>query len=96
VVTRTGRVYGWLLQVEVSGTEYLDLADDAAKAAIYRLVTEGFQLVGIAGNEIVVEIANEADASVELLKAETITREAVAEIITGIPVSCSCERRNRW
>ena len=79
---------------------YLQLADDAAKAALFAVVSRGFALVAYAKYEFVVEIAsNEAaetdgnDAATELA---CIAETAIGTVLGGIPGKCTCHWATRW
>jgi hypothetical protein len=61
VTTLTGRVRGRSLFSEARRAEYLDLADDAVKAALFSVVAGGFKVVAYAENTIVIELPISSD-----------------------------------
>ena len=88
-VTATGRVLGGLSYAEARGRDYLSLADDAAKEAMFAVVEGGFRLVGFAGPEIVLEVSLKADPGAERTRAERLASEAAGQVLGTIPVPCS-------
>src|SRR5262249_7251700 len=52
VVTLTGRARGGMLFAEARQAEYLDLADDAVKAALFALAADRLNVVAFADNEV--------------------------------------------
>jgi hypothetical protein len=56
VTTLSGRVRGRMLFAEARQAEYLDLADDAAKAALFALAAGGLQAAAFADYTVVVEV----------------------------------------
>lgn len=95
ITTHTGRIHRTGSSVTVCCARYFDLADAALKAAIFN-VSRHYRLVGVSGEELVLEIPADIDrANVELDVQRTL-QEAVTEILNNVPVRCDCEWRERW
>ncbi len=95
-VIATGRVLGRLSFAEARGRDYLSLADDAAKEAMFAAVEGGFRLVGFAGPEFVLEVPLKADLGAERTRAERLASEAAGDVLGTIPVPCSGVVCDRW
>src|SRR5262249_28671968 len=59
VVTRTGRVRGGLSFGQARSAEHLDLADDAAKAALFAVAAAGYRVAAFAEGTILVELPDD-------------------------------------
>ena len=97
-VTPTGRVQGPKLFCEFSAP-YLDLADDAVKAALFAIVSGGFTLVAYAKREFVVEVPADATAEEAASAACRLIRfaeAAITNVLHGIPGKCSCVPARQW
>jgi hypothetical protein len=92
VVTLTGRARGRMHYSEARRAEYLDLADDALKAALYALVAVGFRVAGVVGEEVVIEMPADIDHNEAAERAARLAAEAAGDVLRGMPVPCS----TRW
>jgi hypothetical protein len=96
VTTLAGRVRGGMLFAEARQAEYLDLADDAAKSALFALAAGGFGVVAFAGNDIVAEVSVPEGLDARVARAETLARQAVATVLRFVPASCPARVLASW
>jgi hypothetical protein len=96
VTTLTGRKRGRVLFGEARSAEYQDLADDAAKSALFAIASAGYRLVAFAANTILVEIEDSSDVEAQAARAEVLARAAVEKVLPGIPVACRTRVQHRW
>jgi hypothetical protein len=96
VTTLTGRRRGRLLFGEAHRAEYLDLADDAAKAALYALVSAGMRVVAFAETTIVVETPVSPELPDQVRRAGDLTRNAIEQVLPGVPAACVTQPLDCW
>jgi len=96
VVTLSGRVRGRLPFSQARSAEYLDLADDAAKLALYAVVRAGYRVVAYATETILVELPEGADTAAQAEVVKNLARQGVAEGLAGIPARCETALLSRW
>jgi hypothetical protein len=96
VVTLTGRVLGRLLFSEARRAEYLTLADDAVKAALFALAERGYRVVAFAEGTAVLEVEGPGSAEGEVKKAEDLARGGAEEVLGPIPVACVGRALRSW
>jgi hypothetical protein len=96
VKTLTGRVRGRLLFGEARGAEYLDLADDAAKEALFSLVAAGLKVAGYAGGRIVLETPIGTETQDRAQRAEGLASGGAETVLGGIPVPCFARLQDSW
>jgi hypothetical protein len=78
---------------QARASEVLDLADAIMKAASFELAASGFSVVAVAGEDLVVETADE-DAVPDVVR-QTV-RQAAERLMQGIPLPCRCEHIRHW
>jgi hypothetical protein len=91
-----GRVLGRLRFQETRRTEYLTVADDAAKAALFALAEGGHRVVAFAEDTIVTEADCPADLGEKAKEAGELARRGAEEVLGTIPLTCAGKGRNRW
>jgi hypothetical protein len=96
VTTLTGRVRGRLLFCEACQAEYLDLADDAVKAAAFALADGGFPVAAVAGGALVTHVHPTPDAAGEARRAERLAGQAAGEVIRPVPAACAARWADFW
>ena len=90
----TGRLGRPVYRGEVPSAESLELVDEVMKRLSYEVVAAGFDLVGVAGDEFVVETPEEQPAAEQLAALANHTAES---ILGGVARDCCCCRvRVRW
>ncbi len=95
VVTLTGRVRGRLPFGQARAAEYLDLADDAAKSALFSLADAGQVIVAFAGNTSLIEVdPAEPDDVVEAVKGRVC--RGADEVLGEVPSACEVEFLEAW
>lgn len=98
-VTPTGRLRGRVRPTAARNTPFQGLSADGAGLALYRLVREGFRVVGFVHDEVLVELPEE-DGSVaeeQVRRVEQILRSEVAGVLTGgIPATCHLTLGESW
>jgi hypothetical protein len=99
VVTLTGRARGRVSFSQARNTPFQALAADGAKLALWRLVSEGFRVVGFIHDEILVELPDEGgfvskakvDRVVEIMCTE------MQQVLGGdMPVACEAALATCW
>jgi hypothetical protein len=99
VATLTGRVRGRVGYSQARNTPFQGLAADGAKLALWRLVREGYRVVGFVHDEILVELPDEG-GSVALAEVERVKsimcREMASVLVGDIPVDCKAALSARW
>jgi hypothetical protein len=96
VVTPIGRVHGRLSYPEARSQNYLSLASDAMKMALFAVVAFGYRLVGFANTEFVIELPTNADVEADRVNVERLAGRAAESVLGTIPVPCHGELRARW
>lgn len=99
VATLTGRIRGRVGYAQARNTPFQGLASDGAKLALWRLVREGFRVVGFVHDELLVELPDEGGfvsaAIVERVK-EIMCRSMAEVLLTDIPVQCEATLSSCW
>jgi hypothetical protein len=99
VVTLTGRIRGRVSYAQCRNTPFQGLAADGAKLALWRLIREGYRVIGFVHDEVLIELEDEGgfvskdkvDRIVEILCAEM---QAVLE--GSLPVECEAMLSTCW
>lgn len=99
VVTLTGRVRGDVTYTQARNTPFQGLAADGAKLALWRLVDEGYRVVGFVHDELLIEVPDEGGYVYE----ETVTRirhvvneEMEAVLGPRVPAECEASVSTCW
>ncbi len=99
VVTLTGRIRGRVSFSQARNTPFQALAADGAKLAMWRLVREGFRVVGFIHDEILIELPDEG-GYVKKEKVECIEKIMCSEmesLLDGVlPVGCEATLSTCW
>jgi hypothetical protein len=95
-VTLTGRARGRLPFSQARGAECLDLADDAAKAALFAVVAAGSRVVAFAGDTLLAEVPAPADAADGAEEVAARARRGAEAVLGDIPAVCEAQRLTRW
>jgi hypothetical protein len=99
VVTLTGRIRAGVDYCQCRNTPFQGLASDGAKQALWRLLREGFRVVGFVHDEVLVELPDEGGsvplAAVERVKA-VLCEEMAAVLVGEIPVECEAALATCW
>ena len=96
VAARTGRVRGRLPFSQARAAEYLDLADDAAKSALFAVAAGGYAVAAYAGGTILVELPGTADFARAAERARELARLGAEEALGGVRAECNTELLTRW
>jgi hypothetical protein len=96
VTTLSGRVRGRALFAEARQAVYLDLADDAAKAALFALAAGGLQAAAFADDTVVVEVPDAEGSGAEVSRAEGLARQAAEGLLGGVPALCEARLLEEW
>jgi hypothetical protein len=91
VVSLSGRARGRLPFAQARAADYLDLADDAAKSALFRVAAAGHKVVGYADATIVIELPSAADAADRADEASELARHGAEDVLRDVPAKCSAE-----
>jgi hypothetical protein len=99
VVTLTGRIRGGVNYAQCRNTPFQGLAADGAKLALWRLIREGFSVVGFIHDEFLLELPDEggyvSQAAVE--RAQQIMCEEMESVLVGgIRVGCETALSKCW
>jgi hypothetical protein len=94
-VTVVGRVRGPEVPSEFNAP-HLDLADDAAKAALFAVIANGFTLAAYANHEFVVEAPEDDRVSGRAAEIAQIAEGAITAVLQGVPGRCLCEITTHW
>ena len=74
---------------QAASCDFLDLADDARKVALYEMVRSGYELVGVAGDRFALLTGEEMPSGVDHEGALRVAAEsATGEVLTYVPASC--------
>jgi len=95
IVTLTGRIMGRPYWAEARYGEVRLLADDALKEALFALTAEGFQLAGVAGNELVLQVGEDEDDERDRAISECV-RKGVSRAIPSIPITVEVQKQVLW
>ena len=96
MVTLTGRTRGRLPFSQARGAEYLDLADDAAKSALYSVVAAGYRVVAHTEDTILVELPDLDETAGQAEEVQRLAREGAEAVLAGIAANCTTEMLFRW
>lgn len=93
VACLTGRVRGGVGYTEARNTPFQGLAADGAKLALWELDRQGFRIVAFVHDEIVVEVADEAEAA----RAGDVMNRAMEQVLfPGVPSAVEWAIGDRW
>jgi hypothetical protein len=99
VVTLTGRIRGGINYSQCRNTPFQGLAADGAKLALWRLIREGFSVIGFIHDEILIELLDEggyvSQAATERAQA-IMCEEMEAVLLGGIQVGCEATLSRCW
>jgi hypothetical protein len=86
--TGTGRVRqgGFFATDRYDGLS--DLVEDATKAALFEVVAAGFDLVGWAGPEFAIQVAERVDVPTEALRLKEAAERGAARVLDRFPPAC--------
>jgi hypothetical protein len=96
VVTRTGRVRGGLSFSQARSAEHLDLADDAAKAALFAVAAAGYLVAAFAEGTILVELPDGDRAAGEVAKAAELAGRGAVGALDGLPAVSQGRLLRSW
>jgi hypothetical protein len=94
----TGRMRGRMRFAEARQAAYRDVADDAAKAALFAVAAAGYRVVAFAPETIVAETPwpREAGPTDALVEAPELVRRAVGKVLDPVPAACHGAWRDHW
>ena len=95
----TGRIRGRVSYSQCRNTPFQGLAADGAKLALWRLMREGYRIVGFVHDEVLIELPDEGGyVSLDLVeRAVAILCEEMASVLVGgIPVGCEATLSTCW
>jgi hypothetical protein len=95
-ITLTGRVRGCLPFSQARAAEFLDLADDAAKSALFAVLMAGYRVVAYADDTILVELAESAQVAEQAELVKGIAQQGTEEVLHGVPAFCRVELLAQW
>jgi hypothetical protein len=99
VATLTGRIRGRVKYSQARNTPFQGLASDGAALALFKLVKEGFKVVGFIHDESLVELRDEggyvSEAKVNRVR-EIMCRAMESVLVGGIPVDCEAALSTCW
>jgi hypothetical protein len=95
IVTLTGRFTARKSWVQARYGEVSLLADDALKEALFALTAKGFQLAGVAGNELVLQVGEVEDDEVDGAISECVMK-GVSRAIPSIPITVEVHKQVLW
>jgi hypothetical protein len=96
VHTMTGRIRGGMLFADARRAEYLDVADDAAKAALFSVVAEGFKIVAFTSGTLVVELPIEEGGEEKIAQVQMLVDQAAGAVLGNVPVVCETRPAMSW
>jgi hypothetical protein len=99
VATLTGRIRGGVTFCQARNTPFQGLAADGAKLALWRLVAEGYRVVGFVHDEILVELPDEGGfvSEAKVARVKEIMCRAMEEVLVGeVPVNCEATVSTCW
>lgn len=99
VVTLTGRVRGRVSFSQARNTPFQGLAADGAKLALWRLMREGFRLIGFIHDEILIELPDEGGfvSKANVDRAISIMCSEMKHALGGnLPVACEATLATCW
>jgi hypothetical protein len=96
VTTLTGRVRGRVSFTQARNTPFQGLAADGAKLALWALVREGYRVVAFIHDEVVIELPEDADHTVEARRIEAIMNQEMERVTGDVPVACEYALSRRW
>jgi hypothetical protein len=95
-LTPNGRRSGRLLFSQAHAAEYLDLADDAAKLALFTIVSSGYQVAAFTEEAILVEMPVSEDLAAQTAQMQTLISATVQQMLGNVPVQCDVAIRETW
>jgi DNA adenine methylase len=99
VATLTGRIRGRVKYSQARNTPFQGLASDGAALALFKLVREGFHVVGFIHDEILIELPDEGGyVSEEKVQCvvDIMNRQMERVLVGGIPSDCEAALSKRW
>jgi hypothetical protein len=99
VVTLTGRIRGGANYSQCRNTPFQGLAADGAKLALWRLIREGFSVIGFIHDEILLELPDEGGCVSQAAadRAQAIMCEEMESVLLGgIRVGCEAALSRCW
>ena len=96
LLTLSGRVRGRLPFGQARAAEHLDLADDAAKSALFAVVSTGYRVVAYAEETILIELPSDTDTAAQAEKVKSLAQGGVEAILAGVLARCEAEVLSRW
>jgi hypothetical protein len=99
VMTLTGRLRARVSYSQCRNTPFQGLAADGAKLAVWRLIHEGYRVVGFVHDEVLVELPDAGGyvPLAEVERVEAILREEMGSVLVGdIPVACESALATCW
>jgi DNA polymerase I-like protein with 3'-5' exonuclease and polymerase domains len=99
VVTMTGRIRGRVSYTQCRNTPFQGLAADGAKLALWRLLREGYRVVGFIHDEILIELPDEGGyISKKIVDRITEIMCSEMELVLGgtLPVGCEAVLSTCW
>ena len=99
VATLTGRIRGGVDYGPSRNTPFQGLAADGAKLALWRLVREGFRVVGFVHDEVLVELPDEGGfvSEEKIVRIKEIMCGEMEEVLGGnVPVDCEATLSTCW
>ena len=92
-----GRLTDDTFCAQVRHQEYLYSIDGVIKSVAYALVLNEFELVAVAGPEIVLSISNShGDTDTILATVREVIRRAQTPLLGALAAPCECEWRDDW
>jgi hypothetical protein len=99
VATLTGRIRGRVSFGQARNTPFQGLAADGAKLALWRLVREGFRVVGFIHDEVLIELPDEGGyvAKEQVDRVVGILCGEMGRVLGGsLPVDCEATLSTCW
>ena len=99
MATLTGRIRGGVDYGPSRNTPFQGLAADGAKLALWRLVREGFRVVGFVHDEVLVELPDEGGfvSEEKIVRIKEIMCGEMEAVLGGnVPVDCEATLSTCW
>ena len=96
VVWSTGRVKVDCDYCQARNHPFQGLAADGAKAALYRLIRQGFRVVNFIHDEFLIELPEDGDHLALAREVERIMVEAMQKLIPNVTISVEYALMRRW
>lgn len=91
----TGRVRGGCTFPQSRNTPFQGLAADGAKLAMWKLVSQGFRVVGFVHDELLVEVPEES-AEADLARIQEVMKRSMEEVLKGVPAEVQGTLSKCW